>query len=71
MISLMLAGKSMVEKKVTECSEMSSLQKDKIRSGTSYADLKGVLKPKTGGNDGLIGELFKYGGKRMANLLKV
>ncbi len=31
---------------------------------------KSVLKSnKTGGNDGLVGEFFKYGEKRMANLL--
>ena len=35
--------------------------------------LKSVLKLKekqTRGNDGLVGELFKYGGNGMANLLK-
>ena len=32
---------------------------------------KSLKNNKTGGNDGLVGELFKYGGKGMANLLKV
>ena len=32
---------------------------------------KSLKNNKTGGNDGLVGELFKNGGKGMANLLKV
>ena len=32
---------------------------------------KSLKKNKTGGNDGLVGEFFKYGGNGMANLLKV
>ena len=57
-------------------SEMSSLQKDKgLDRGISYEEIKKCSKSlknnKTGGNDGLVGELFKYGGKGMANLLKV
>ena len=57
-------------------SEMSSLQKDKgLDRGISYAEIKKCSKSlknnKTGGNDGLVGELFKYGGKGMANLLKL
>ena len=57
-------------------SEMSSLQKNKVLDrGISYAEIKKYCKSlknnKTGGNDGLVGELFKYCGKGMANLLKV
>ena len=57
-------------------SEMSSLQKDKVLDrGISYAEMKkcseSLKNNKTGGNDGLVGELFKHGGKGMANLLKV
>ena len=68
--------KEHIEKKVTEYSEISSLQKDKVLDrGISYAEIKKCSKSlqnnKTGGNDGLVGELFKYGGKGMANLLKV
>ena len=53
---------------------MSSLQKDKVLDrGISYAEIKKCPKSlqnnKTGGNDGLVGELFKYGGKGMANLV--
>ena len=55
---------------------MSSLQKDKVLDrGISYAEIKKCSESrknnKTGGNDGLVGELFKYGGKGMANLLIV
>ena len=32
---------------------------------------KSLKKNKTGGNNGLVGELFKYGGKGMVHLLKV
>ena len=32
--------------------------------------MKSLKNNKTGGNDGLVGELFKYGGSGMANLLK-
>ena len=61
---------------MTEYSEMSSLQKDKVLDrGISYAEIqkcsKSLKNNKTGGNDGLVGELSKYGGKGMANLLKV
>ena len=64
-----------VENKVTEYSEMSSARKDKVLDrDISYAEIKKCLKSlknnKTGGNDGLVGELFKYGGSGMANLLK-
>ena len=64
-----------VENKVTEYSEMSSAWKDKVLDrDISYAEIKKCLKSlknnKTGGNDGLVGELFKYGGSGMANLLK-
>ena len=57
-------------------SKMSSLQKDKVLNRRiSYAEIKKCSKSlknnKTGGNDGLVGELFKYDGKGMANLLKV
>ena len=57
-------------------SKMSSLQKDKVLDRRiSYAEIKKCSKSlknnKTGGNDGLVGELFKCGGKEMANLLKV
>ena len=51
---------------------MSTLQKDR---GISYAEIKkcseSLKNNKSGGNDGLVRELFKYGGKGMANLLKV
>ena len=64
--------KEHIEKKVTEYSEISSMHLDR---GISYAKIKKFSKSlknnKTGGNDGLVGELFKYGGKGMANLLKV
>ena len=68
--------KEHVEKKVTEYSEICSLQKDKVLDrGISYAEIKKCSKSlnnnKTGSNDGLVGELFKYGGKGMAKLLKV
>ena len=68
--------KEHIEKKVTEYSEISSMQKDNVLDrGISYAEIKKCSKSlknnKTGGNDGLVGELFKYGGKGMANLLKV
>ena len=61
---------------MTDYSEISSLQKDKVLNrGISYAEIKKCSKSlknnKTGGNDGVVGELFKYGGKGMANLLKV
>ena len=64
-----------VENKVTEYSEMSSARKDKVLDrDISYAEIKKCLKSlknnKTGGNDGLVGELFKYGGSGMVNLLK-
>ncbi len=39
------------------------------RLGTASVDDQ--FDDKTGGNDGLVGELFKYGGKGMANLLEV
>ena len=43
--------------------------------GISYAEIKKCSKSlknnKTGGSDGLVGELFKYSGKGMASLLKV
>ena len=57
-------------------SKMSSLQKDKVLDRRiSYAEIKKCSKSlknnKTGGNDGLVGEPFKYGGKGMANLSKV
>ena len=60
---------------MTEYSEMSSARKDKVLDrDISYAEIKKCLKSlknnKTGGNDGLVGELFKYGGSGMANLLK-
>jgi len=68
--------KERIEKKVTEYSKMSSLQKDRFWiEGLVMQKLKKCSKilknNKTGGNDGLVGELFKYGGKGMANLLKV
>ena len=66
--------KEHIEKKVTEYSEISSLQKDNVldRGFTEIKKCSKSLKNnKTGGNDGLVGELFKYGGKGMANLLKV
>ena len=68
--------KEHVEKEVKVYSKMSSLQKDKVLDRRiSYAEIKKCSKSlknnKTGGNDGLVGELFKYGGKGMANLLKV
>ena len=56
---------------------MSSLQNDKVLvyRRISYAEIKKCSKAlrnnKPGGNDGLVGELFKYGGKGMTNLLKV
>ena len=63
--------KEYVENKVTEYSTMSRSQKDKVLDrGISYAEIKKCSKS-TGGNDGLVGELFKYGGNGMANLLKV
>ena len=67
-----------IEKKVTEYSEMFSSQKDKVLDrGISYAEImkcsESLKNIKMGGNDGLVGELFKYSGKGMAklNLLKV
>ena len=61
---------------MTECSEISSLQKDKaLDRRNSFAEIKKCSKclknNKTGDNDGLVGELFKYGGKKTSNLLKV
>ena len=52
---------------------MSSSQRDKVLDREiSYEKCsKSTKKNKTGGNDGLVGELFKYGGKGMANLLTV
>ena len=56
---------------------MSSLQKDKVLDRRiTYAEIKkcnskSLKNNKTGGSDGLVGDLFKYGGKGMANLLKV
>ena len=52
------------------------MQKYKVLDrGFSYADItkcsKSLKNNKTGGNDGLVGELLKYGGKGMATLLKV
>ena len=49
-------------------------QKDKILDrGISYAEIEkcsiSLKNNKTGGNDGLVGKLFKYWGNGMANLL--
>ena len=65
-----------VENKMTEYNTMSRSQNDKVLDrGISYAEIKKCSKSlknnKTGGNDGLVGELFKYGGNGMTNLLKV
>ena len=59
--------KELIEKKVTEYSEIFILQKDKVLDrGISYAEIikcsESLKNNKTGGNDGLVGELFKYGG---------
>ena len=59
--------KELIEKRVTEYSEIFILQKDKVLDrGISYAEIKkcseSLKNNKTGGNDGLVGELFKYGG---------
>ena len=66
--------KAHIEKKVTEYSEISCLQDNVLDRGISYAEIKKCSKSlktnKTGGNDGLVGELFKYGGKGMANLYR-
>ena len=52
---------------------MSSSQKDKaLDREISYEKCsKSLNNNKTGGNDGLVGECFKYCGKGMANLLTV
>ena len=52
---------------------MSSSQKDKVLDREiSYEKCsKSLNNNKTGGNDGLVGECFKYCGKGMANLLTV
>ena len=56
--------KEHIEKKVREYSEISSSQKDKVLDREiSYAEIKKCSKSlknnKTGGNDGLVGELLK------------
>ena len=53
-----------------------SLEKYKVLNrGFCKAEItkcsKSLKNNKTGGNNGLVGEIFKYGGKGMANLLKV
>ena len=55
--------KELIEKKVTEYSEIFILQKDKVLDrGISYAEIKkgseSLKNNTTGGNDGLVGELF-------------
>ena len=61
---------------MTEYNAMSRSQKDKVLDrGISFEEIKkcseSLKNNETGGNDGLVGELFKYDGNGMANLLKV
>ena len=66
--------KQEVESKIRECCNMSSACEDsildrEIEPAEIARCLHSLKNNKTGGSDGLVGELLKYGGSGMVNLL--
>ena len=63
-----------VENKAEECSNMSHSVDGDLDGEIEQAEIARCLRSlknnKTGGSDGLVGELMKYGGMRMIDLLR-
>ena len=71
----MIIGKGEVESKVEACGRMSGSCEDAfLDKGIEKAEIAKYLRKlknkKTGGSDGLVGELLKYGGSGMVSLLE-